>query len=391
MKICKSAFLLIIASVACFAETDKKDQLLLEKIEFFYLDSNPITAQQIIKDSLDLKCIDNFFYFFVALAKEHPKEVIKWLADAQVKFEQHPALIEALHLGGLEGEAVQLALKAHWHAQKIMPLGNKVQPFLNVPVGFPGSIPCMCSHFYVSGDARDGKKIIDILELTQQQVKNPEELKELKEQVKAVLQVLVFKHDRIYRLCLQEAKTRKGDVQVALNRILQELHEWHKKPFSKQEGIFKAVIVATDDLNFEKEWENLPAMDGPFCKAISSIPYPRNNTAVKIFILFTGCELDKDLNAHVTYDMEIFDPQGSKIGESHNAPAIQRKLPSRFFFQKADHSAGLVFDASDEKDEDPYSPGTYIIKATLKDHIGKKDLKLSTTLELLPEHPTKED
>lgn len=383
MRICKIAFFLIVASVVCFAETDKQGQLLTEKMEFFYLDPNPTIVKQIIKESLALKCIDNFFYLFVALAKEHPKEVIKWLTEAQVKFEQHPVLIHALSYGGLQAEAAYLALQAHWDAQKIMSLGNEIQPFLNIPMGFPGSISCMCCHFYVSGDARYGKKVIDILELTQHQINDPEELKELKEHAKAVLQMLIFKHDQIYQLCLEEVKIRKGETQAILSRLLEDLHQGHKKAFPVRNGMLNGMIVTTDESSFEKEWENLPVMEGPLLKQVSSVPYPEKDKIIKILILFNGCELDKDLNGYVTYDMEIFDPRGTKMSDFHDIPALKRKIPSRFFSQKADQPIALLF--TDEGDDDDDCPsGVYTIKAVLRDHIGKKDLKLTAMFELLP-------
>lgn len=382
MKIYKIAFFLIIISITCFAQIDRKEHLLIEKAEFFYLDSDPDIAKQIIKESLELKCIDKAFFFFVALAKEYPKEMIKWLTEAQVKFEQYPSLIHALHLGGLQKEAIQLALNAKWHGQKISSLGNKVQPFLDIPIGFPGSIPCMCSHFYVSGDAIYAKKIIDILELTEEQIKSPKELKELKEQAKAMLQMLIFKHDRIYQLCLEEVKVRKEETRIVLSQLLEDLHQAHRKAFPTKNEMLNGMILTTDDLSFEEQWEIMPAMEGPFFYQVSSIPYPEKEKIIKIIVLFNGCELDKDLNAYVTYDMEIFGPKGTKIGDCHDALALKRKIPNRFFSQKADQPMALAFQIDEEDEDDPV--GIYHIKAIIKDHIGKKDLKLSTTFELLP-------
>jgi hypothetical protein len=288
-------------------------------------------------------------------------------------------------MGGLQGGAIQLALKANFPAQKIMSLGNKVHSFLTVPVGFSGSVQYLCSHFYISGDARYGKRIIDVLELTPEQVKNSGELKELKTEAKVALQELIFKHDQIYRLCLEEAEIRMDYSQIVLKQLLEDQHKAQKKAFPTQNGMLSGTIITTDDTSFEEQWANLPVMEGPFVKIVSSVPYPDTpdkNKTIRILIVFNGYELDKDLNAYLTYDIEILAPQGDKIADFHDLPALKRKLPSRFFSQKADEPMVLAIEAGEN--DDKANPGTFIINATLKDHIAKKDLKLTAVLELLP-------
>jgi len=378
--------LLIPISISCFAEKSiNNPNLFMDKIEFFYIDSNPTVAKEIIKEAADFNWIENISGVIAAFAREYPKEIVKWISDNHIKFEEHPSMINALYLGGMQEEAFQLALKAHLPAQEILPLGNKARSFLDISANFSGAVQYMCSHFYISGDVRYGKKIIDILEFTSSQVKTSEELKNLKEEAEIVLRDLVFKHDRIYQLLLNESKIRKGSAQATLNLILEDLHQQQKKCLVNEENLFKGMILVTDNGDFEKQWWDLPVMSGSFGKAISSIPYPKQETIVMSYILFTGCELDKGLNAHVTYDAEIYEPQGTKISECHYAPAIQCKIPSRFLVQKADQPIGLKFEACSEKDEEAYLPGTYTIKVSLKDHISKKEIKLSQTFELLPE------
>lgn len=389
LKFFKLIFVFVILSTACFSEVAKKDsdlQLLVEKVEFFYLDPTPTAAKKIIKGAKDLNCLDSFLGIFTAFARCYPREVVNWSDEVKINFEQHPNLIKALYMGGLEKEAIQLALKSNWPAQKIMPLGNKVQSFLTIPVNFVGSVQYLCSHFYISGDTRYGKRIIDVLELTSEQINNPEELKELKKDAKALLRELIFKHDKIYRLCLEEVAIRKGYSQAVLNQLLDTQHQMQKKTFPTQNGMLSGMMIATEDMNFEEQWENLPTMEGPLFKSISSISYPdtpEKNKTIRIFILFNGCELDEDLNAHLTYDMEILDPQGTKVADFHELPALKRKIPSRFLFQKADQSMVLAIKCRDD-DNEGLLPGIFVINTTLKDHIARKDLKLTTKIELLP-------
>lgn len=385
----KIVVLFVVFSTVCFAEQASKDfshQFLMQKVEFFYLNPTPTIAKEIIKESKDLNCLDGFLGIFTAFARYYPQEIVHWLEEAEISFEQQPHLIEALYMGGLQREAIQLALKAHLPVQKVMSFGSKPQSFLTIPIDFLGSVQYMCSHFYIFGDARYGKRIIDVLELTPKQMANLEELKELKNQAKVVLQELIFKHERIYHLCLEEVKARKGSSQVVLNQLLDEQHQAQKKTFSAQNGMLSGTILTTDDTSFEEQWEKLPAMEGPLFKLVSSIPYPdtpEKNKTIRILILFNGYELDKDLNAHLTYDMEILDPKGDKIVDFHDLPALKRKVPSRFYSQKADQPMALAIEA-DENDDEINPSGTFIINAILKDHIAKKDLKLTATFELLP-------
>lgn len=381
---------LVIFSTACFAEETQKDfrpQFLREKIEFFYLDPNPTAAKEIIQDAKNLRWLEGFPGVFTAFARHYPNEIVNWAQQAEVSFEQHPHLIEALYMGGLQGEAIQLGLKAQLPAQTILSFGSRPRSFLTAPVNFSGSIQYLCCHFFISGDARYGKRIIDVLELTPRQVANPDELKELKNQAKTVLQELIFKHDRIYHLCIEEAKTRTGYSQAVLNQLLDQQHRAQKEAFSTQNGLLSAVIVITDDTSFEEQWANLPAMEGPIHRSISSIPYPdtpEETKIIRIYLIFNGYELDKDLNAHLTYDMEILDPTGAKIVDFHDLPALKRKVPGRFFLQMADQPMALAFEADGSQANENNPTGTCIINATLQDHLSKKNLKLTTTFEVVP-------
>ena len=44
----------------------------------------------------------------------------------------------------------------------------------------------------------------------------------------------------------------------------------------------------------------------------------------------------------------------------------------------------LAFQIDEEGEGDSFPAGIFQIKAVIKDHMGKKDLKLSTTFEVLP-------
>ncbi|NGX51270.1 MAG: hypothetical protein K1060chlam2_01135 [Chlamydiae bacterium] len=383
MNALKALLLLVFTFTSCFAGNIKDHPLLIDKIEFYYVNPSPKAAKQIIKEASDLSCIDYLSGVITALAKKYPKEIVKWITDSGVKFEEHPVLIHSLHLGGVQNDPIQLALRAHWPVKELLSLADKARPFLDIPANFLGAAQYMSNHFFITGDVRYVNKIIDIMEFTPIELRNSEETQLLKEEAKFILRDLVFKHHHIYQLLLAEAKTREGEAQDTLKGIIEELHQLHTHSLSHEEKMFKGIILVTDNSDFDRQWEELPVKRGPFGKSISSIPYPIKEITVRIHLLFTGYELDRDLNAHVTCDVEMFNPQGAKISERHNIPAVLRRLPSRFFVQKIEQPMGLTFEAYDENSEDIYLPGTYTIEATLTDHISQKEIKLTQAFELL--------
>jgi hypothetical protein len=376
MKIYNYLLFLIVSCVSCFAETNTQSPSFVGEVEFFYFNRSPETAKKIIKKLVELKQVDDCFYFFIALAKEHPKEIVGWLCDSHIKFSQHPRLIHALHLAGLQEKAIELAVKERWSEQKIASLRTKTEPLLHASFNLPGFIPCMCSHFYVSGDVRYIKRMIDILDIAPKQVKNPKELESLQKQAELTLQTLLCQHERVYQFCLKEAKVRKGASQAVLSHLLQELHEAHYRAFPSRNGMLNGIVVTTDEASLRTQSSTSPAMAGASVRQISSIPYPKQKKDLILFVLFNGYELDKDLNAHVTYDLEIIDPLGKKMGDFHDLPALKGKIPSRFLSQRSDQPIMLSFE-----DADP--AGVYKIQATIKDLVGKRELKLNSSLEIL--------
>ena len=90
-------FLLISISISCFAEKSiNNPNLFMDKIEFFYIDSNPTVAKEIIKEVVDFNYIDNLGGVITAFAREYPNEIVKWISDNHIKFEEHPSVINAL-------------------------------------------------------------------------------------------------------------------------------------------------------------------------------------------------------------------------------------------------------------------------------------------------------
>jgi hypothetical protein len=150
-------------------------------------------------------------------------------------------------------------------------------------------------------------------------------------------------------------------------------------------------ILITDSPSFEEEWITLPVDSGPIGKSISTIPYSKENKLIKIIPLFSGFVLDQELNGHVTYDIEVYDPEGEKVGSFEKQLGLERKIPSRFLVQAAEELTYLRFEwakitkeALENGDYLLSKPGIYKIQGVIRDNIGNCELKIIKTLEILP-------
>jgi hypothetical protein len=217
-------------------------------------------------------------------------------------------------------------------------------------------------------------------------------LKKLKEDAKYDLMLLLFHHERVYQLCLKESRSRSGEAGRLLNELMEQHESLVKKgQLAEHNGRLNGDILITDSPTFEEEWKTLPVDSGPIGTPLATILYPKEDKQIKIIPLFSGFALDQELNGHVTYDLDVYDPEGEKIGSYQEKLGLQRKIPSRFLVQAAEDLTGLMFEVVKNKTEAPegsddsiVKPGVYKIEAIIKDHIGNRELKITKTLELLP-------
>ncbi len=103
---------------------------------------------------------------------------------------------------------------------------------------------------------------------------------------------------------------------------------------------------------------------------------PGADLALKV--VFTGPQLDEAGAADVTYDLQVFRPDGKLYGASdyRGLEAVHGKVPAGGVFDNRSRVVLLSFDP-----EDP--AGTYTVKATLHDTVGKRDLPLMTSIDLI--------
>ncbi len=100
--------------------------------------------------------------------------------------------------------------------------------------------------------------------------------------------------------------------------------------------------------------------------------------AVKL--VFVGIQGDWNGNANLTYDLQVYQPDGQLYANSNytSLDALHGKIGSgQGVFDNRGKIVLMQF-------EDQDMPGVYTLKATLHDNIAHRDVPLQTTVELLP-------
>jgi hypothetical protein len=355
------------------------------RFEFFYLYHSSGRINEILEETAASKNFHSKHPFFMALFAKYQKEALQWFKEAKVIVENHDVLIDAMWAAGMSSDAIHFAQKAGWPSKQIMDLSKNPLPVLRLPIEYNGFLPYMRAYFCVTGETKYISKMIDILDLPQ-----APHLDKIKKEAEEELFALMYFHDRVYELCVEEATSRKGPAKMVLKSILDQLLTSFKtKTLPEWNGMLNGEVLITDSPSFEEEWDTLPVDSGPIGKSISQIAYPKGGKEIKIIPLFSGIGLDAQLNAHVTYDLEVYDPEGMSVGNWEEKLGLQRAIPSRFLVQAADDFMILYFpDPATKQSDLPADAimgalGTYKIVVTIKDHIGKKELKITRTLEVL--------
>ena len=354
------------------------------RFEFFYLYHSPEMIKNIIEETSASKNFQSKISFFTAFFATYKKAAFQSFNAAGVSLEHHDELIEALWAAGMSGAAIVYAQKAGWPIKQIMDLSQEAAPILYLPIEYDGFFTYLHDYFSVTGDTKYISKMIDILGSPHTPL-----LEKIKKDAEKELFSLIVLHDRVYELCLKEARSRKGLAKIALERLLEDfINSFKNHNLPEWNGILNGEILITDSPSFEEEWKNQPVDSGPIGQAISQFTYDKGNREIKIIPLFSGMALDSELNANVTFDLGIYDSQGACIAEWRDQCGVQRKIPSRFLVQAADDFILLRFFDSDETTKEDLlsftvEPGTYKIVGTIKDQIGKKELTITRTLEIL--------
>ncbi|NNM44139.1 MAG: hypothetical protein HKM07_07325 [Chlamydiae bacterium] len=393
-KIQKTVFKLLLFTIAFIScsyamndDEDRRSTVIDEDIRYFYLNYNQENIVWMIKEIANLNQISKRCNFFSALFEFFPQESLRWMKEAGIKIEEHDSLICELWRSGKNADAIYYAQKASWPVKDFINFSNPAQPVLNYKVNDIGYFHLMCGHFLVSGDTRYINKIIDLFDANSEGFTNSNEIENSKNDAKAVLRQEIYFHERIYQTCLKEYASRSGVAKDILGDMITTIHAFlNKTALPQKNGIFNGDILITDDPNFSKKWGTIH-INSLLEKSISSIELPKNGIRIELVPIFSGFELDHDLNAHVTCEIEIYDSEGMLVDSFYDLHGLKRKMPTRFPIQKADETITqdfLLVKSKDMGKRSKMKPGLYTIRGVIKDHIGKKNLAITKTLEILP-------
>lgn len=122
----------------------------------------------------------------------------------------------------------------------------------------------------------------------------------------------------------------------------------------------------------------LAAFGQPGTRHLDRVARAEPGADLALKLVFTGPQADDKGVSAVTYDLQVYRPDGKLYGASdyRGLEALHGAVPAGGVF---DNRAKVVLMSFDP--EDP--AGVYTIKATLHDTVGKRDLPLTTTIELI--------
>ena len=128
----------------------------------------------------------------------------------------------------------------------------------------------------------------------------------------------------------------------------------------------------------------LAAFGQPGPRHLNRVARAEPGAELALKLVFTGPKADAESVVDVTYDLQVYGPDGKLYGASdyRGLEALHGKISTGGVFDNRGKVVLLSFDPQD-------AGGTYTVKATLHDQVAKLDLPLMTTVELLSKGPVK--
>jgi len=127
----------------------------------------------------------------------------------------------------------------------------------------------------------------------------------------------------------------------------------------------------------------MSAFGQPGTRHLDRVARAEAGAELALKLVFTGPQADDKGVANVTYDLQVYRPDGKLYGASdyRALEAMRGAVPAGGVFDNRTKVVLMSFDP-----EDP--AGVYTIKATLHDTVANRDLPLMTSVELIAKTPT---
>lgn len=366
-----------------------RSRFLDKKCEFFYFSESPETAMEIIKEMAALDEFGPRIVFLIALLEMYPEQLLQGMQEAGIKLESSVPLIHALNISGLKNEAFTAGMKAGLSSDILM---NFMEPNEGWPLESKGNtyVDAMVGGFWATGITDYINNLLDILDLTPEDVSPSFNLEGLKERAKECLLKLVPRHEKAYHYFLKEDLSRSGESK----RFVDETNEKYQGFINSRclpEGMLGDIWISDNETLTEVQ-AFLPLESRPTGKVICAIPNSLKTQQIKILPLFSSFTLDKDFNGYVTYDIDVYDPEGNKVCSFNEKKGLKGKISSRYLVHAAEDAIEINFQFVKKQENTLKSnncyieakPGTYKIQGVIKDRIGNNELKIIRTIDVLP-------
>lgn len=154
--------------------------------------------------------------------------------------------------------------------------------------------------------------------------------------------------------------------------MAQRIQDKAPQGFPHKDGPFSAMLMVLDQESL-KEFEK-PSSEGLYLQAKNKV---KRGETVLVKIGFMGMQLDMNMNADVTYDFKILDPDGkTAVNEARGVLALSGKVVNPFMVFNTQSHIDVGFEESDKS-------GVYKFVATITDNIGKRSIPLEAQVELV--------
>lgn len=145
--------------------------------------------------------------------------------------------------------------------------------------------------------------------------------------------------------------------------------------FPDRNGPFSGMLVVIPK-------SEMAAFGQPGTRHLDRVARAEPGAELAVKLVFTGPQADDKGVANVTYDLQVYRPDGKLYGASdyRALEALHGGVPAGGVFDNRTKVVLMNFEP-----EDP--AGTYTIKATLHDTVANRDLPLMTSIELIGKAP----
>jgi hypothetical protein len=352
------------------SEPDGQDRDFETLFEYYYLRKNTNDVVRMLKSIQTNKLFD-----------EHESAAVGFAAFLSIVFSENPdkidEIVKSAKCTGKLREAVQKGLWMSGNAEKIAELFGKVPKFAAVkPVGpadrplkEPGDLDMMWNAFAASGDASYAKRVMEVLDESREITGDKKFDAVMRGAAEWSLGSFVRRHELVHRMVRKELKSQPDEVKKKLRKMLSQI----KLPtLEKSDGELTAGLFIMDDAALQE-------FKKPSDEALhlTEKEKARVGDIVAIKIMFTGIKLADDLKALVDYDLQVLDPDGEFYDETdlNHLEALHGKVGNRFTFFDNEQTTMLRFEPKDKL-------GTYTVRATIRDRIGKKSVSLEKKITL---------